>query len=119
MRGGVGLGEDAGAGLDEDLLAGEVAGFGGEVGVFDRGVAGGDVFEGDLQGVDVGLESVAFEGTEAAAEDGDLVDGVIDDGGGLAGVVGEGGGAAGFELGEVAVIDVSELVGVDGSDGEG
>ena len=42
----------------------EIAGFGGEVNIGDAGFAGGDVFQRDLQRVDVGLERVLLERAE-------------------------------------------------------
>src|SRR4051794_25602744 len=67
LGGAVGGGEDGGAGLDEDLGAGELGGFLGEVGVADGALAGGDVFQSDAEGVHVGLEGVLLEGAQASA----------------------------------------------------
>src|SRR5258706_7162455 len=119
LRCGVGGGQDAGAGLGEDLGAGEVGSFLGEIGVADGAFAGGYVFEGDAQAVHVGVEGISFKCAEAAAEDGDLADGALDDltGGGCA-AVGERGAAAGDDVAEEANVAVAELAGSGGLDSE-
>src|SRR5438477_253199 len=86
------------------FAVGEVGGFLGEVCVSDGGFAGGDVFQRDVQTVDVGAEDVFLERAQAAAEIGDLADRGGEDALGLDEVSGDQGvGATGAQGGEEAV----------------
>ena len=67
------------AGLHEDLSPREVRRCGGEVGVLDRALGGGQVVDRVGQSVDVGLQRVGLEGAEPASQVGDLVDGPLHD----------------------------------------
>src|SRR5258706_1150465 len=70
LRCGVGGGQDAGAGLGEDLGAGEVGSFLGEIGVADGAFAGGYGFEWHGSGVHVGVEGDFVSDAAAAAWNG-------------------------------------------------
>ena len=79
LRGGVGVGEDGGAGLHKHLRLREVRRFGGEIGVGDDRLSVAGVRQGRLQVVGSRLQGVGLEGPQGTAEGADLVDGGIDD----------------------------------------
>ena len=79
LRGTVGLGQDRGVGLHQDLRPRQGRRFRREVGVADGAFAGRHVFQRDVQAVDVGVEDVLLERAQSAAQRGDLADRVGQD----------------------------------------
>ena len=71
-------GQHVGPGIDEDLLPREFGRFKGEVRVPDDRLAGGQVFERDLQLIDIGLQRVSLERTEAPPQSCYLPNGLFD-----------------------------------------
>jgi len=74
----VGGRQDGGAGLVQDLGPGEQCGLGSEVRVTDLRFTGSDVLEADLEGSDVGLDGVPFEGTESTTHLREFEDGGVE-----------------------------------------
>jgi hypothetical protein len=79
LRRGIRRSEHGGAGLRQDLRTRHRRRFRRKVRVADRALARRDILQRDAQAVDVGLQRVALEGAQAAADDRNLPNGALDD----------------------------------------
>ena len=80
LRSRVGDRQNVRGGVDQDLRAGQVRRFGGEVRVADLAFGRGVVLQGDAQGTDGGADGVGLERAQTTAELGHLLDCIGDDG---------------------------------------